>query len=470
MNILTLVTKAPALRRNHGMNAVAAAGVAILLALFLVWTIMQMAQESKPYAPPTVASMVPVGAAAQRPAAVTIPLDENTVAARINGDIITYDEVRRTAAIDAAVAQFLGQPTEPALATQLDLLLNGLLVTQQANAAGFGLSPATSQQALASWLATAQQSESTLQTTIAAAGISYAEFETRFTELLLVDRFLDKAAAQSGVDRATLLRHWQQAAQISYGPAANSLATTTSAAPQPTVAAPASLIPATPPTPARAKIGPFTLWQDGPATQALPTIATVVTTADSERTGQAALNTTTGNSRSTTTTVTSTTATTVAVLTTTAALSLPPIGLAPGNRAPAFTLSLLSDGRAVNLEAWQGKPIVLSFWTTWCPYCRKQTPMLVAAANEAAATDIQFLGVNVNETDTPVAAYVTEQQIPYPILLDSDSAVARQYNVRGYPTTYFIDAAGQIVAKHVGTLDESHLADYLARLRSTVNE
>jgi len=469
--MLTASTKTSVARANNGLKAVTAAALALLLALILLWAVNRLAhsgQQSEPSANTQLSTAAPAVAtaalttsampqAAVAPSTVDeLPVDENSVVVRVNTTTITQDDLLHAAKIDAIVAMVVGQPVDPGAQVALDLLINGTVVTQQAAKAGFTITEAASQQALRGWLAAVEAREASLQRALTANDLSFAAFQARFTQLLLIDRYLQEATTQTGLDRNTLLQQWQAESRISFGPVANQLATIPM-----NIVAPASAQPAASPPVAQAaapeKIGPFTLWQDRPVAQAAPTVAAAVAiSAD-----QAAI----AVAPETATTATETIVTTTQESTTTTNVDLPPIGLAPGNRAPNFTLARLGEEGPSTLATWQGSPIVLSFWTTWCPYCRKQTPILVDAANAMAETDIQFIGIDVSEAADPVTAYVAEHEIPYPILLDSEGTVATAYNVRGYPTTYFIDAAGQIVAKHVGALKESQLRDYLNQLQ-----
>ena len=140
-------------------------------------------------------------------------------------------------------------------------------------------------------------------------------------------------------------------------------------------------------------------------------------------------------------------------------------GTATGDYAPDFDLPTLSG--APERIAWadlQGAPVVLSFWVTWCSHCRAQTPRLIAAHERHVGDGVQFVGVNIEETEAEVRAYVAKQEIPYPMLLDRDGAVAARYRVHGLPTTYVLDADGRVVARHVGELQTGDLDRYLAEL------
>lgn len=144
-------------------------------------------------------------------------------------------------------------------------------------------------------------------------------------------------------------------------------------------------------------------------------------------------------------------------------------GTAPGLLAPDFILSALPDEPADDWAALSfadllGAPTVLSFWTTWCPYCRRQTPVLVDAHHRYASNNVRFVGINVKEEAALVRAYVEDNQIPYAIALDAEGSTAEEFLVRGFPTTYFLDANGRVVARHIGQLTTELLDDYVSRL------
>jgi thiol-disulfide isomerase/thioredoxin len=136
-----------------------------------------------------------------------------------------------------------------------------------------------------------------------------------------------------------------------------------------------------------------------------------------------------------------------------------------GQLAPSFALSTLAGPqKEMTFDDLLGVPTVLSFWTTWCPYCLQQTPVMVAGAARTAGQNVQFIGIDVKEQAGVVADYAAQHAIPYPILLDTDGSTAAAYAVTGYPTTYFLDAAGRIVALQIGAMSEAQLAEHLDQL------
>jgi thiol-disulfide isomerase/thioredoxin len=139
-----------------------------------------------------------------------------------------------------------------------------------------------------------------------------------------------------------------------------------------------------------------------------------------------------------------------------------PRGTAQGELAPDFKLSLLGpEPLYLTLDELRGQPVVLSFWVSWCGHCRAQTPFLREAHATYGPEGVRFVGVNVREAEDVVQQYVTQQEIDYDIVLDTDGTVAQLYGISGFPTTYFIDAQGQVVDRHVGSLDAQILDHYL---------
>lgn len=123
-----------------------------------------------------------------------------------------------------------------------------------------------------------------------------------------------------------------------------------------------------------------------------------------------------------------------------------------GGKAPAFTLKSLS-GKTYSLSGAKGKPLVLNFWNSWCPPCKEETPELVKL-HDRYRGKFHLYGINVTSNDTvgAVKLFSQDYKVDYPILLDRSGKVAKQYLIRGMPTTYLINAKGIIVGKIVGYL------------------
>ncbi len=144
-------------------------------------------------------------------------------------------------------------------------------------------------------------------------------------------------------------------------------------------------------------------------------------------------------------------------------------GTSAGQLLPDFLLPVVSldDGAAttsLGADALIGAPAVLSFYTTWCPYCQRQTPILVESSASDLAQGIRFVGIDVKEPNNVALPYIQQHDIPYPVLLDESGSVAAAYGVPGFPTTYFLDRQGAIVDRHIGALTPEQLTAYLERI------
>ncbi len=119
--------------------------------------------------------------------------------------------------------------------------------------------------------------------------------------------------------------------------------------------------------------------------------------------------------------------------------------LAVGEPAPEFALQDLT-GRLVRLSDFRGQKLLLNFWATWCPPCREEMPDF-ERIYQKHRDQLVVLGVNMQEPAPAVLRFLREEvQVTYPVVLDSDGSVTRGYNVRSYPTTYFIDEQGRLAA------------------------
>ncbi|MCE2654656.1 MAG: TlpA family protein disulfide reductase, partial [Planctomycetaceae bacterium] len=122
----------------------------------------------------------------------------------------------------------------------------------------------------------------------------------------------------------------------------------------------------------------------------------------------------------------------------------PKLGLAGvfASEAEDFTL-YDRRGRATTLSDLRGKVVVLDFWATWCPPCRKAIPALAGIADDYAGRAV-VLGINVNENNANPTKVAVDLGANYPILLEGD-AVAEMYGVRGLPTLVVVDREGKVV-------------------------
>jgi thiol-disulfide isomerase/thioredoxin len=122
-----------------------------------------------------------------------------------------------------------------------------------------------------------------------------------------------------------------------------------------------------------------------------------------------------------------------------------------------------SNGEKVNLQTFKGKPVVINYWATWCPPCRKEMPVLQAAQKKYSA--VEFLFVNQGEDLSKVQHYLQSQGLKLNnVFYDPASQLSRASGAAGLPTTLFFEASGKLAASHMGELSNASLAHYLQML------
>ena len=109
--------------------------------------------------------------------------------------------------------------------------------------------------------------------------------------------------------------------------------------------------------------------------------------------------------------------------------------------APDFALDDL-EGRTVRLSDLRGQVVLVNLWATWCPPCLAEMPDLAALYQTYKSEGFVILGVDDQERAQTVADFVARNPVPYPILLDPDSRVARAYGVSYLPASFLIDRRG----------------------------
>lgn len=138
-----------------------------------------------------------------------------------------------------------------------------------------------------------------------------------------------------------------------------------------------------------------------------------------------------------------------------------------GKPMPAFAGVTLAGGAFTSADL-AGKPAVVNFWASYCiPSCVDEHPVLLDLAARRG-DELQMVGVLVNDTPDDARAFLDRYgQVTWPTLVNADSRISIDYGVTGPPETFFIDAKGIIVARHVGPLTADEVARQLAALGFT---
>ncbi len=143
------------------------------------------------------------------------------------------------------------------------------------------------------------------------------------------------------------------------------------------------------------------------------------------------------------------------------AADLPPLShsltrLAP-KAAPALKLKDL-DGTLHDLASLRGKVVLINFWATWCPPCRREMPSMERLRQALANEAFVVLAVDVGENADTIETFTgqLDTTLGFPILLDATSRAMQAWQVAGLPTTFLVDKRGRIVASAVGGREFDH--------------
>jgi thiol-disulfide isomerase/thioredoxin len=127
--------------------------------------------------------------------------------------------------------------------------------------------------------------------------------------------------------------------------------------------------------------------------------------------------------------------------------------------APDFTVYDL-DGNPVKRSDYLGKPLVINFWATWCPYCVDELPEFHEVYVDMK-DEVVFLMVDVadgkRETIEKASAFLLENGYQFPVVYDTDLNAVNQFGVTGFPTTVFIDRDGNLLAAQEGKISKELL-------------
>ena len=133
--------------------------------------------------------------------------------------------------------------------------------------------------------------------------------------------------------------------------------------------------------------------------------------------------------------------------------------------APDFTLTDL-EGNEVTLSQFRGeKNVYLNFWASWCGPCRQEMPDIEEVHREYKDKDLVVLTVNVGESQSTAQKFIEANGFTFPVLLDTEQKVSRQYKVSSIPVSYFIDKEGKIRAQRIGLLTKEQMLTYIEYLQ-----
>ncbi len=130
------------------------------------------------------------------------------------------------------------------------------------------------------------------------------------------------------------------------------------------------------------------------------------------------------------------------------------------DQADDFSLKLMAGG-TLTLSELRGKAVMVDFWSSWCPPCRREAPVLAEVYLEYEGLPVEFVGVDIWDVPSAAQEHIDRYNVPYPNGIDADGIIVINYGVTGLPEKFFISPEGTIVKKFVGPMSPSKLRGIL---------
>lgn len=141
-------------------------------------------------------------------------------------------------------------------------------------------------------------------------------------------------------------------------------------------------------------------------------------------------------------------------------------------RLPMADLKLYDmDEEIFDIKTMKGKVLIVNFWATWCPPCRREMTSLEKLYLATKDNHVVVVAVNMGEDIETVFSFINsiEPSPSFPIVFDTDSSVMEQWKVVGLPTTYIVDKKGKVAYKAIGGREFDH-PDILRKVSTLSDE
>ncbi len=121
-------------------------------------------------------------------------------------------------------------------------------------------------------------------------------------------------------------------------------------------------------------------------------------------------------------------------------------------KAPDFTLPIAGkEKQKVTLSKQTGYVLLVDFWATWCPPCRKEIPELMKLKKDYKGKPFKLIGIAADDEESDVVAFIRKNNLDYTVLFDPRvKTTGESYEIEAFPTTYIIDKEGKVAASFVG--------------------
>ncbi|MBI21758.1 MAG: hypothetical protein CL780_05895 [Chloroflexi bacterium] len=108
------------------------------------------------------------------------------------------------------------------------------------------------------------------------------------------------------------------------------------------------------------------------------------------------------------------------------------------------------EGTKISKNDFNGKILVLDFWSSWCVPCQKEGPILSEISKEWKKRNVEFIGISVWDSKENVENFIQENQIKYPNTIDENGQMTVDFGVKGIPEKIIINPDGKIIKRIIG--------------------
>jgi len=140
-------------------------------------------------------------------------------------------------------------------------------------------------------------------------------------------------------------------------------------------------------------------------------------------------------------------------------------GVETGETIPDFGIKTLS-GASLSRASLSGRPLLLTFWNTWCPNCRKELPEINRLAEKFAAKGLAVLAINtgLNDSESKARAFWKKNGFSFPAGFDHGFDIGESFGIQGVPTVLLVDARG--VVRYKSPLLPENMEERIRQLTS----
>jgi thiol-disulfide isomerase/thioredoxin len=148
----------------------------------------------------------------------------------------------------------------------------------------------------------------------------------------------------------------------------------------------------------------------------------------------------------------------------------PPAEVSDEDRRPPPWQVTLADGRLVGSESLHGKVLLVNFWATWCPYCRKEKPVIDDFWRDYRDKGFEVVSISIDDPPEKIAAWMQDRGYAFMAAPTNASVAAAFGNVSSVPTSFIVDSDGHIRHKIAGQVHYPRLEKLVTPLLRTSSQ